>query len=64
MKAVYLSKTVSLENAVNLYKTGQVTGWKAAELAGISLWSFYQALNEKGELSQYSKQDLEEDLKT
>ena len=56
-------KEKNIENAVELYKTGQVTGWKAAQLADISLWSFYQILTEKGVLIQYSKQDLEEDLK-
>lgn len=43
---------------------GQVTGWKAAQLAGVSLWNFYKALGKKGVLIQYSEQDLEEDLKT
>jgi predicted HTH domain antitoxin len=56
---VYMSKTLSLENALELYKKGQVTGSKAAKLAGISLWNFYKALNEKGVLIQYSEQDLE-----
>ncbi|MGA3112320.1 MAG: UPF0175 family protein [Candidatus Bathyarchaeia archaeon] len=54
-----MSKTLSLENALELYKKGQVTGSKAAKLAGISLWNFYKALNEKGVLIQYSEQDLE-----
>jgi predicted HTH domain antitoxin len=56
-------KEKNVENAVELYRKGQVTGWKAAQLAGTSLWSFYQILAEKGVLIQYSKQDLEEDLK-
>ena len=56
-------KEKNLDNAIELYKAGQVTGWKAARLAGISLWSFYKILSEKGVLIQYSEQDLEQDLK-
>jgi len=56
-------KEKDLDNAVELYHKGQVTGWKAAQLAGISLWNFYKILDEKGILIQYSEHDLEEDLK-
>lgn len=56
-------KEKSLAQAVELYRIGQVTGWKAAQLAGVSLWNFYRALSEKGVLVQYSEHDLEEDLK-
>lgn len=56
-------KEKNLDNAIELYKAGQVTGWKAARLTGISLWSFYKILTEKGVLIQYSEQDLEQDLK-
>lgn len=52
-----------LNNAVDLYRRGQVTAWKAAQLAGISLWNFYKVLDDKGVLLQYSEYDLEEDLK-
>ena len=53
----------SLDQAVELYLKGQVTGWKAAQIAGVSLWNFYKTLGEKGVLIQYSEHDLEEDLK-
>lgn len=56
-------KQKSLEQAVELYRTGQITAWKAAQLAGVSLWAFYKILEEKGVLIQYSEQDLEQDLK-
>jgi predicted HTH domain antitoxin len=56
-------KEKNLEHAVELYRQGQVTGWKAAQLAGISLWNFYKILAEKGILIQYSEHDLDEDLK-
>jgi predicted HTH domain antitoxin len=56
-------KEKRIDQAVELYRLGQVTGWKAAELSGVSLWNFYKALAEKGVLIQYSEHDLEEDLK-
>jgi len=60
----YGVKEKGLAQAVDLYRTGQVTGWRAAQLAGVSLWNFYRILGEKGVLIQYSEHDLEEDLKT
>jgi len=56
-------KEKNLNHAVELYRTAQITGWRAAQLAGISLWNFYKILAEKGVLIQYSEHDLEEDLK-
>jgi len=52
-----------VEHALELYRSGRVTGWKAAQVAGISLWRFYEALKAKGVLLQYSEHDLDEDLK-
>lgn len=60
----YGVKEKSIAQAVELYRTGQVTGWRAAQLAGVSLWNFYKILGERGVLIQYSEHDLEEDLKT
>ena len=57
-------KEKDLNQAIELYCADQVTGWKAAQLAGISLWVFYRTLAERGVLLQYSEQDLEEDLKS
>ena len=56
-------KEKNLDHAVELYRREQITGWKAAQLAGVSLWNFYKILAEKGVLIQYSEHDLEEDLK-
>ncbi|MEM3388344.1 MAG: UPF0175 family protein [Thermoproteota archaeon] len=55
-------KAKNLEHAIELYRKGQATGWKAAQMAGISLWRFYKALTDKGVLIQYSEHDLEMDL--
>lgn len=57
-------KEKSVEQAIELYRAGQVTGWRAAQLAGISLWNFYKILTDKQVLIQYSEHDLEEDLKS
>ena len=51
-----------VDHAAELYRQGQVTGWRAAQVAGISLWSFYNILEEKKVLFQYSEHDLERDL--
>ena len=56
-------KEKDIEHAVELYRTGQATGWRAAQLAGMSLWNFYKILNERSVLIQYSEHDSEEDLK-
>jgi predicted HTH domain antitoxin len=56
-------KEKSVEQAVELYHTGQASGWKAAQLAQVSLWKFYKILDEKGVLIEYSEHDLEEDPK-
>ncbi|MEM3527020.1 MAG: UPF0175 family protein [Candidatus Bathyarchaeia archaeon] len=56
-------KEKNLDHAVELYGRGQITGWKAAHLAGVSLWNLYKILAERGVLIQYSEHDLEEDLK-
>ena len=56
-------KQKSTEQAIELYQAGQVTAWKAAQLAGTSLWAFYKLLEEKGIILQYSEHDLEQDLK-
>jgi predicted HTH domain antitoxin len=52
-----------VEYAFELYRSGRVTGWKAAQMAGVSLWRFYEVIRERGVLLQYSEHDLEEDLK-
>jgi predicted HTH domain antitoxin len=56
-------KEKNIDYAISLYQKGKATGMKAAKLADLSLWQFYQILNEKRILIQYSQKDLEEDLK-
>jgi predicted HTH domain antitoxin len=56
-------KEKQVEQAIELYQKGKATSWKAAQIADVSLWKFYEVLDEKGILMQYSAQDLERDLK-
>ena len=56
-------KQKNTDQAIELYRTGQVTAWKASQLANVSLWTFYKILEDKGILLQYSEHDLEQDLK-
>ncbi len=55
-------KEKKVDHIVELYQKGQVTAWRAAQLAGISLWAFYKILEEKEILIQYSQHDLYQDL--
>ena len=48
--------------AAEEYKTGRITISKAAEKAGFTLWEMEQFLISKGYKSQYSTEDLEEEL--
>ena len=51
-----------IDHAVDLYRRGDATGWRAAQIAGVSLWSFYRLLGQKGVQIQYTEEDLERDL--
>ncbi len=49
--------------ALKLYSEGKVTLWKAAELAGLSLWEIIEEMEKRGVELQYSLKELEEDLR-
>ena len=51
-----------IEEALRMYKEGKVSMWKAAKIAGLSLWELIEILKEKGIEIQYSIRDLEVDL--
>lgn len=51
-----------LENALELYKKGNVTMWKAAQLASISLWKIIEIIKERKIELNYSEENLKEDL--
>jgi len=52
-----------IERSLRLYQAGKVSLWKAARLAGLSLWELIEALSSKKIQIQYSEHDLEKDLK-
>jgi len=51
-----------LEDAVQAYREGQVTLWKAAEIAGISLREMMDLVKEKKIPVSYTLEDLRRDL--
>jgi predicted HTH domain antitoxin len=52
------------ENSAKLYREGKITLSRAAELAGLTFFEMEQYLVERGYRSEYSIEDLEEDMKT
>ena len=53
-----------LEKALNLLREGKITRTKAAELAGVSIYEMIDLAADKGIAINYTKDDLEEDLRT
>ena len=51
-----------IEDALRMYREGKVSMWKAARIAGLSLWEFIEILKEKEVEIQYGLRELEEDL--
>ena len=56
-------KEKELEKALGLYADGKITLWKAARLAGISLWKMIEVARERKIEAQYGPRELEEDLR-
>ena len=56
-------KEKRIELALDLYKKGEVTLWKAATIADVSLWKMIEELKERKIEIQYGQRELEEDLK-
>jgi len=56
-------KAKKVEHSIELYQNGKASMWKAARLAGLSLWEFIEELSARKITVQYSEHDLEEDLK-
>lgn len=55
-------KQYRIELAIRKYLEGEVSTWKAAEIAGVSLRKMSKILQEKGIEMHYSEQSLKEDL--
>lgn len=54
---------LKLEYALDLYKKGKVTLWKAAQLSDVSLWEMMEIVKERKIPAQYGEKELKEDLK-
>lgn len=52
----------NLDDAVARYSKGEVTAWRAAQLADMSLRNFMEVLGARGVIAQYNELDLERDL--
>lgn len=57
-------KEIKLEHALDLYKKGKVTLWKAATIAGLSLWEILDIVRERKIPMYYTLEDVEEDIRT
>lgn len=55
-------KQRKIERAIQAYKNGKMTLWRAAELAGLSLRQMMEAAREAKAVVAYSLEDLERDL--
>jgi len=60
-KAVALGlRELLLQHALDVYRQGLVSAWKAAELADVPLWRFIDILKENGIGFKTSEDDLRE----
>lgn len=53
----------AIKTVLKMYSERQITLWKAARLAGVSLWELIDKLEEYGIHLQYGLRELEEDLR-
>lgn len=52
----------NIEHVLEQYKQGKITLWKAARLAGVSLWRMIDIIGERKLELQYGEKELYEDL--
>ncbi len=52
----------SLEDAIEQYRRGKLSLWKAARNAGISLWEMVDVLAKEGVYFDYDREAMREDL--
>ena len=69
-KTIILRETIAkgladlqLEQALDMYKKGKITMWKASEIVKINLWEFIEILKREKIPMRYSLEDAEEDIK-
>ncbi|MGQ9507692.1 MAG: UPF0175 family protein [Candidatus Bathycorpusculaceae bacterium] len=51
-----------LEKALKLFRDGKVSLWKAAEIAGLSLWEIIEIIGERKISFSYTYEDFREDF--
>ena len=51
-----------IDYAIGQYKKGKATMWKAAQIAGVSLWRMIDIFKERKVELNYSEQDFQEDI--
>ena len=54
---------LKLDYALDLYKKGKITMWKAADMAEISLWEIMEIVKQEHIPSKYTLEDAKEDLR-
>jgi predicted HTH domain antitoxin len=60
-----LAKAISewkLEKALKLFRDGKITLWKAAKIAGLSLWEMVEIIKERKIPFSYTYEDFHEDF--
>ncbi len=53
-----------LKRSTQMYAEGKVSMWKAAQLAGVSLYEMIAEIKKRGVPLQYGVEDFESDIKT
>ncbi|MDI6859110.1 MAG: UPF0175 family protein [Methanocellales archaeon] len=56
-------KERKLDDAIERYRQGKITLWKASRIANISLWKIIEVLKERHVELQYGPEELRDDLK-
>ncbi|MDI6640328.1 MAG: UPF0175 family protein, partial [Methanocellales archaeon] len=56
-------KEKKLDDAIERYRQGKITLWKASRIANISLWKIIEVLKERHVELQYGSEELRDDLK-
>ena len=51
-----------LEKALTVYREGKITLWKAAKIAGLSLWEMMEVVRERKVPFRYAYEDFREDF--
>lgn len=56
-------KDVGVEHVLEKYRGGNVTLWKASEMAGLSIWEMMELIKKEGAIAPYTLKDVKEDIR-